>query len=65
MRKVNGVDLDHIIEGESDELIVSRLIEISHETRINPCKLNAGVWYLGANSFALLLEHIESGCNIA
>jgi len=57
--------LEICTEHESDELIVSRLIEISHETSVNPCKLNAGVWYLGANSLVLLLDHIRSGCNIA
>lgn len=51
-------------DGDSNKDIIEKLLRSCESARTDPKKVNAGAWYLGANSFDILLDHILSGGNI-
>jgi len=51
-------------EKDSDSIVVSKFLEVCAKEKIDPKKINAGAWYLGANAFDILLDNIMNGKNV-
>ncbi len=45
---------------DSHRTIVSKLLKACEKAKVDPKKVNAGAWYIGANSFKLLLDFISN-----
>lgn len=41
---------------DSDRVIIDKLLKVCDKVKVDPKKTNAGAWYLGANSFDILLD---------
>lgn len=44
-----------------DHRIVGKIVDACNKAGVDPKKVNAGAWYLGANSFEILLDAIKGG----
>ncbi len=51
-------------EKDSNETVTAKLLSACDKVGVDPKKVNAGAWYLGANSFKILLDYIVNGGNI-
>lgn len=49
---------------DSNAAVIKKLLVACDKAGVDPKKVNAGAWYLGANSFDILLNHIVNGGNV-
>lgn len=48
-------------EEDSNAVVAAKFLEACAKEKVDPKKVNAGAWYLGSNSFDILLDNIIQG----